>query len=244
MVEFTYDESEALIHPNQRSTHIRLVEILPLEVWIVSLVFLFVTQLIKSFTKAIPYLQKPPISTSDANTASLSCPLRLRLYSIPLASLPMYKALSYTWGPPNRSQRISMNGKDVHVTPFLEIALRYLRQPTELVTIWIDQLCIHQENREEKNAQVPLMAEIYSRSEQVLVWLGPPADGSDKLMDVFARVSKEAEDWGFKEYITRERLPDFMKIRTKENPNDPKTISFHEMCQRNAPLFDPDAVKA
>jgi hypothetical protein len=51
------------------------------------------------------------------------------------------------------------------------------------MTLWIDQLCIDQDNPAEKATQVPLMGQIYSSTTQCLIWIGeiPPgvslADG-------------------------------------------------------------------
>lgn len=39
--------------------------------------------------------------------------------------------------------------------------------------IWIDAICIEQENDIEKSTQVPHMGSIYSLASQVAVWLGP-----------------------------------------------------------------------
>ena len=42
--------------------------------------------------------------------------------------------------------------------------------------IWIDALCINQDDKEEKAIQVPLMGEIFSKAQSVFVWLGPDHD--------------------------------------------------------------------
>ena len=39
--------------------------------------------------------------------------------------------------------------------------------------LWIDAICINQKNTLERNAQVEMMAQIYSSAKFVLVWLGP-----------------------------------------------------------------------
>ncbi|ETS86291.1 hypothetical protein PFICI_00119 [Pestalotiopsis fici W106-1] len=49
--------------------------------------------------------------------------------------------------------------------------------------LWIDAICINQADIEEKNYQVPLMADIYSAAARVLVWLGPGDQGTDRFMD-------------------------------------------------------------
>lgn len=64
------------------------------------------------------------------------------------------------------------------------------------MTLWIDQLCIAQLNPHEKAVQVGLMTQVYSRAEQVLICLGPEADGSGVVMDALAELGKEFEGSG------------------------------------------------
>ncbi|KAK0644079.1 heterokaryon incompatibility protein-domain-containing protein [Cercophora newfieldiana] len=47
--------------------------------------------------------------------------------------------------------------------------------------LWIDALCIDQENTHEKSLQVGFMDVIYGRAERVLIWLGPREPNEDVL---------------------------------------------------------------
>ncbi|KAL9003445.1 MAG: hypothetical protein Q9180_009902, partial [Flavoplaca navasiana] len=98
---------------------------------------------------------------------------------------PDYEALSYTWGTTTQDQPIQIcitpspmpsspppETNVVHVTKHLLAALLRLRQGTAKRTVWIDQLCINQNDLVEKNAQVQLMADIYQRAKRTVVWLG------------------------------------------------------------------------
>jgi hypothetical protein len=85
---------------------------------------------------------------------------------------PDYKALSYTWGDPSKVKPITLNGKRMNVTENLWNALYYLRDARRPQTFWVDAICIDQSNIEEKNIQIPLMSFIYSRAQEVVVWLG------------------------------------------------------------------------
>ena len=108
-----------------------------------------------------------------------------------LDSNPDYEALSYTWGSLTDLRCIFVDGYEVKVSANLEIALRYLRSPDETRTLWIDALCINQEDTAERNAQVPRMYTIYSKARTVLAWLGEPgADGVEgmELMAKFGRI--------------------------------------------------------
>jgi hypothetical protein len=44
--------------------------------------------------------------------------------------------------------------------------------------IWIDAICINQENLEEKAWQVRFMGEVFSNAESTRVWLGPESQDS------------------------------------------------------------------
>ena len=59
----------------------------------------------------------------------------------------------------------------------LENALRRLRWLREPRTLWIDAICINQDDLDERAQQVMLMRKIYSKADRVLVWLGPEMEG-------------------------------------------------------------------
>lgn len=98
-----------------------------------------------------------------------------------------YDALSYNWGPKGGdcSVRILVDSDAYNITirRNLDAALRRLRDKTRPIYLWVDALCVDQENKEEKSAQIPLMYLIYNRADTVRVWLGKEADNSDRAMD-------------------------------------------------------------
>jgi hypothetical protein len=66
-----------------------------------------------------------------------------------------YEALSYEWGDEsNTSFYIILNGQKFSVRENLWSALFYLRMKDTVRIIWIDALCINQENKGERNHQV------------------------------------------------------------------------------------------
>lgn len=89
-----------------------------------------------------------------------------------------YYALSYCWGDPADPPEITLNGVQVAVTRNLHRALRRFRSPGLKRPIWIDALCINQQDLAERSVQVLRMRELYSRAELVLVWLGQDFDTS------------------------------------------------------------------
>jgi hypothetical protein len=92
-----------------------------------------------------------------------------------------YKALSYAWGDPTRNHVIHIDGEALGVaTNLYNALLRLSRQPSQQSSqtdedplyLWIDAICVDQDNVRERNHQVPRMHTIYSAASGILVWLG------------------------------------------------------------------------
>ena len=105
-----------------------------------------------------------------------------------------YEALSYHWGLPTRMVDIKIYTtghpypKIFQVRPDLYAALKQLRKPEFDRTLWIDAICIDQENTGEQNSQVSIMAEIYSEATHVCVWLGPESSDSEMALRFISRI--------------------------------------------------------
>jgi hypothetical protein len=85
----------------------------------------------------------------------------------------------------------------MNVTPNCLAILQHFREATERRTLWIDAICINQDDIDERGAQVALMDVVYTRAAKVLVWLGKGDDATEKAMN-FVR---ETDNWhqGFAE---------------------------------------------
>lgn len=100
-----------------------------------------------------------------------------------------YETLSYCWGQGAHRSRIYCEGQYLEVTENLHLALRRLRlQETERV-LWIDAVCINQEDVLEKERQVSIMCDIYRKSERTVVWLGEDYDNSIRAMQMLHRMN-------------------------------------------------------
>jgi hypothetical protein len=106
-----------------------------------------------------------------------------------IGHLVPYEALSYVWGSQDHKAPVTLLGHDWHVTPNLAAALRSLRSETESRTLWIDQLCINQEDDKERTSQVGLMKDIYEGATRVVVWLGESTPASETALDVLTHVN-------------------------------------------------------
>ncbi|CAJ2508401.1 Uu.00g134270.m01.CDS01 [Anthostomella pinea] len=94
--------------------------------------------------------------------------------------VPSYRCLSYCWGFESAGETISINGHSVPVQQNLVIALRRLRARGMHSPLWIDALCINQQDNEEKSIQVAQMATIYSCAAEVFVWIGDDCTAPSK----------------------------------------------------------------
>lgn len=91
-----------------------------------------------------------------------------------------YDALSYVWGSREKMDEIICCNKVLSITANLAGALRGLRSTQEAGTVrrlWVDALCIDQDNSEEKNHQVKHLGRVYEGATEVIVWLGPDTEG-------------------------------------------------------------------
>ncbi|KAM0279439.1 hypothetical protein ACHAQH_004599 [Verticillium albo-atrum] len=85
---------------------------------------------------------------------------------------PTYEAMSYTWGDPTKTHIIWVNGQQFKTTQNV-YNLLYDRSPVfKPRRIWIDSICINQEDNAEKTSQVSIMRQIYDCASLVTIWLG------------------------------------------------------------------------
>lgn len=95
-----------------------------------------------------------------------------------------FEALSYTWGSSEDATEIMIGHLvdcSLQVTRNLEITLRNLRYADRPRVMWIDAVCVNQQDLDERGEQVKRMADIYSRAKEVTVWIGPAWPQSTRL---------------------------------------------------------------
>ncbi|KAM7210859.1 Heterokaryon incompatibility protein (HET) domain containing protein, partial [Rhypophila decipiens] len=83
-----------------------------------------------------------------------------------------YEAISYCWGDEQDKATVIINGNTVPVTKSLNDALKRLRTREKKRTGWADAICINQDDLNERQQQVELMKDIYSRATEVHVFTG------------------------------------------------------------------------
>ncbi|KAI1066725.1 hypothetical protein LB506_012111 [Fusarium annulatum] len=124
--------------------------------------------------------------------------IRVELRTIKSRTSQRFWALSYVWGARENPATILLNDEPFSITRNLYNALYQYRRhgfqgyDTEKAMLWVDAICINQNDQVEKSIQVPRMSEIYGQCERVLAWLGPV--DSDEESNV-GRLAEKLKDF-------------------------------------------------
>jgi hypothetical protein len=100
-----------------------------------------------------------------------------RLKVVRLDENPVFKAVSYEWGPNDKQggYKVIVDGASKFIRKNLAEFLLKLRDHDPNVFsywMWIDQICIDQMDLHEKSRQVTQMDRVFRQAEEVIVWLG------------------------------------------------------------------------
>ena len=90
--------------------------------------------------------------------------------------LPVYEALSHTWSA--KEDPVDILVEKTHIAPVaatstlaitqnLAIALCYLRREDETRVLWIDAICVNQQDPKERRHQVERMVDIYRSAAEI-----------------------------------------------------------------------------
>lgn len=140
----------------------------------------------------------------------------LTVQSVNLLEFPRYEALSYCWGDPSVKTSVKCDSGTLNVTINLKNALLHLRHKSQERVLWIDAICINQNDRQERSQQVGIMRDIYKNASRTIVWLGTEEKNSDLGIDLCAKLNDFFEDF-------RERKFDW---RTLSAPSDQATFNL------------------
>jgi hypothetical protein len=92
---------------------------------------------------------------------------------------PPYWAVSYVWGSEERTHSLAVLSADgergyLSITKSCAKVLGLLTPLNKERYLWIDAICVNQDDLTDKESQIPLMATIYSSATQVVGCLFPP----------------------------------------------------------------------
>ncbi|KAH6642534.1 heterokaryon incompatibility protein-domain-containing protein [Boeremia exigua] len=124
-------------------------------------------------------------------------PIRCEVEIFDLDTAPAFAALSYTWGPENPVYDVVVDGRTLPVRKNLHHFLKCRRKEKNKhyfsekdLYLFIDQICIDQSDPEERNRQVQLMSQIYSKCWHVILWLNDEEGQCLREARHFGHVSK------------------------------------------------------
>lgn len=111
--------------------------------------------------------------------------LRFKSLRVDRTRAPRYTAISYAWGNEGASEYIYVDGEAKAVSSNLWSCLYHIGSSTYATGswgyIWVDAICLDQENKSELNVQVSRMDQTYKDAVCVSVWLGLPSPGMGKF---------------------------------------------------------------
>jgi hypothetical protein len=144
-----------------------------------------------------------------------------------LPRLPKHTDSQFLLGGPNELYKsIAVNGQEITIRKNLWWALGHLRERSRGInqTLWVDALCIDQDNVAERNSQVSIMSSICSMASKVLIWLGEESADSKAAFKAIAEFLKEPQ---IPEWETKERFSSTWKAFFVEH-----STKFMRLCER------------
>lgn len=106
--------------------------------------------------------------------------MRVSLLSEPK---PSYETISYCCGDIKDRASIVLNGEPFSALATAGLALRRMRCTDRPRTLWLDCVCINQDDVRERGQQVAMMDEIYGQTQRNLIYLGEDDGNMVHIMD-------------------------------------------------------------
>jgi hypothetical protein len=114
------------------------------------------------------------------------------LASIQATDAP-YTAVSYSWTEVSGVASIECDGAEFQITQSAYNVLRRLRDTKKTRRLWIDGLCINQQDSAEKETVVKRMLDIYSSAAEVVIWLGETEPQDEGFFNDYTRWTETKE---------------------------------------------------
>ncbi|KAF4853646.1 Heterokaryon incompatibility protein 6, OR allele [Colletotrichum siamense] len=172
--------------------------------------------------KEIRLIEVDPLHKIDTHS-----PVRCRLKHASLYTNPNYIALSYAWGDPTATRAIILDGRNVEVTENLESALRHVassfgNEEEPGPTLWVDAICIDQQNESERTQQVAQMGAIFSTATRTMIWLGPADEHSDLAIETLHTLGRRG-------VRLHDHVPSWTNFPFSDTPSTRRVIRTQKM---------------
>ncbi|KAF5133336.1 Heterokaryon incompatibility protein 6, OR allele [Metarhizium anisopliae] len=108
-------------------------------------------------------------------------PIQCKLVHVRLDGAVEFETISYTWGSRQTRKGLIVAGARLDVSDRVYDIVHDRASFLMTRHIWIDSICINQQDNEEKSSQVQLMRKIYGSSYHTVIWLGHGSDANDAV---------------------------------------------------------------
>lgn len=106
---------------------------------------------------------------------------------------PVYETISYVWGDASVRDFVYFEEYELEVPASAASALKRIRYFDRPRVVWIDAICINQQDIKERNSQVSLMRDIYSHTAVGLIWLDEDDGDIRDAVDMIHALFDEAD---------------------------------------------------
>lgn len=159
-------------------------------------------------------LQGDDIRVLTLHPGSDLAPVKCSLRTVSLSDIDrtQFEAISYVWGDSKLRAGIQLDSRKVNVPLNTFKALHAVRLPRRPRVLWIDALCINQDDLDERNQQVALMCQIYRASIRNLICLGDEDPMTRRAFATVDLIACEAEVARMEESKIMKKECDFVDI--------------------------------
>lgn len=117
-------------------------------------------------------------------TKTFDAPLIATIFPVKSDQNPLFEALSYASNGAFEGQslpngHLSLNGHNISIKGNLRDALHRLRRKDRARVLWVDAICLDQNNPLERSEHVAGMAALYNAASQVIIWVGEDSAQGD-----------------------------------------------------------------
>lgn len=132
----------------------------------------------------------PPVDGNTRLDDNSNGAFQANLLHVSLDDDPPYIAISYAWGdhaPVGRFKSDQEGAADFEYNRAVSEIVNTLVPEGSNLYLWIDAVCINQQDDTEKGFQVALMGEIFRKARQVVIFLGEADEDTTTNMDLLYR---------------------------------------------------------
>ena len=163
----------------------------------------------------------------ETSTAEQSVYCSLHVVSLLSDPKPQYETVSYAWGDTSLRSTIFVSGRSKNVPAGPGRVLQRMRLATKSRVLWIDAICIDQDNLSERDQQVSIMPQIYSNTRRNLVWLGEDDGFTECALSSMAlileRLRQDTDDYAILEFYLFNH-----NSRTRKRAQSPTDLEIDE----------------